>query len=165
MGYSMEDIMRCKECYSENPRITPLNGAKKCLENHKQYVCSKCGRIVCIDLCINLNGGRKARCFFPFSTKEMAILYLKCAEIITDAPCGIYEVIYKRGDKRYKIFETENDLDKFLDNNRDIKCENKTPVYESKKFSKISPDQIRYLTKDEIETYLSERKNWGLRIT
>jgi hypothetical protein len=53
--------------------------------------------------------------FFPFKTKEMAILYLKCAEIITNSNCEIYEVIYKRGDKRYKIFETEDELNNFLE--------------------------------------------------
>lgn len=126
----------CKECYSENPRITPLNGARECLENHKQYICSKCGRIVCIDL----GGERKARCFFPFKTKEIALLYLKCAEIITNSRCGIYE------------------LNKFLEKHKDIKCENKTPVYINEKFAKISPEQVRYLTKDEVEKYLLERK-------
>lgn len=146
----------CKECYSENPRITPLNGARECLENHKQYICSKCGRIVCIDL----GGERKARCFFPFKTNEIALLYLKCAEIITNSRCGIYELIYKRGDKRYKIFETENELNKFLEKHKDIKCENKTPVYINEKFAKISPEQVRYLTKDEVEKYLSERKEF-----
>jgi hypothetical protein len=151
--------MQCKECYSENSRITPLNGAKKCLENHRQYICSKCGRIICIDL----DGERKARCFFPFSTKEIAILYLKCAEIITKSCCGIYELIYKRGDKRYKIFETENELNNFLEKNKDIKCENKIPVYKSKKFTEVSSEQIKYLTKDEIKKYLSERNELGIK--
>ena len=32
--------MRCKECYSEFPRITPLKGAEDCLKRHRQYVCS-----------------------------------------------------------------------------------------------------------------------------
>jgi hypothetical protein len=151
--------MQCKECYSENPRITPLNGAKNCLENHRQYICSKCGRIICIDL----GGERKARCFFPFSTKEMAILYLKCAVIITKSCCGIYELTYKRCDKRYKIFESENELNKFLEKNKDIKCENKTPVYQNKKITEISSEQIKYLTKDEINKYLSERKELGIK--
>ncbi len=145
--------MKCKECYSENPRITPLNGARNCLENHRQYICSKCGRMTCIDL----GGERKARCFFPFATKETAILYLKCAEIITKSCCGIYELIYKRGDKRYKIFETENELDQFLAKNKDIKCENKIPVYKSKKMIPVSSEQIRYLTKEEVDHYLSKR--------
>jgi hypothetical protein len=55
----------------------------------------------------------------------MAILYLKCAEIITKSCCGIYELIYKRGDRRYKIFENEEELNKFTGKNKDIKCENK----------------------------------------
>jgi hypothetical protein len=77
MNYMNEVKMKCKECYSENSRITPLNGAEECLTKHRQYICSKCGRIVCIDL----DGERKARCFFPFKTKDIALLYLKCAEI------------------------------------------------------------------------------------
>ncbi len=140
-------------------KITPLNGARECLENHRQYICSKCGRIVCIDL----GGERKARCFFPFSSKETAMLYLKCAEIITNSCCGIYELIYKRGDKRYKIFETETELEKFLKKNKEIRCENKTPVYKIKKVVNVKPEQIKYLTKDEIEKYLAERKELGIK--
>jgi hypothetical protein len=155
----MANNPKCKECYSENPRITPLNGAKNCLENHKQYICLKCGRIICIDL----GGERKARCFFPFATKEIAILYLKCAEIITNSCCGIYELIYKRGDKRYKIFETENELNKFLKKNKNIQCENKIPVYKNKQIWKVSSEQIKYLTKSEIKKYLSEREQLGIK--
>lgn len=36
--------MRCPECYSEDPRITPLRGVENCLLNHRQYTCSTCGR-------------------------------------------------------------------------------------------------------------------------
>jgi hypothetical protein len=149
----------CSECYSDNPRITPLNGAKKCLENHRQYICSTCGRIVCIDL----GGERKARCFFPFKTKEMAILYLKCAEIITNFCCGIYELVYKRGDKRYKIFKTEDELNKFIEKHTNMKCENKKPIYKNKKFTPVSENQIKYLTKDEVEKYITERNEMGIK--
>ncbi|MGC8770678.1 MAG: hypothetical protein ACP5Q5_05455 [Brevinematia bacterium] len=86
--------MRCKECYSELPRVTPLKGAEDCLKRHRQYVCSTCGRIICIDLA----GEKRARCFMPFGALETAILYLKAAEILTQGLCGIYELIYKRGD-------------------------------------------------------------------
>ncbi len=151
--------MRCLECYSENPRITPLNGARECLEKHRQYICSKCGRIVCIDL----GGERKARCFFPFKSEEIAMLYLKCAEIITNSCCGIYELIYKRGDKRYKIFESENELNTFIAKNKNIQCENKNPVYKNEKFVKVSSKQIRYLAKEEVEKYLSEREQLGIK--
>jgi hypothetical protein len=88
----------------------------------------------------------------------MAILYLKCAEIITGSECGIYELIYTRGDKRYKIFASENELCKFLEKNRDIRCENRNPVYENRETAKISPEQIKYLTQEEVEKYLSEMK-------
>ncbi len=94
--------MRCEECYSKHPRITPINGVKSCLTKHRQYECSKCGRLVCIDL----KGQKRARCFYPFNSLETAMLYLKVAEIINQGVCGIYELIYKRGDIRYKIFRT-----------------------------------------------------------
>lgn len=41
--------MVCKECYSDNPRITPLLKPEHCLKNHTQYICSTCGRCICID--------------------------------------------------------------------------------------------------------------------
>jgi len=41
--------MECKECYSSKNRVTPLLEARKCLENHLQYVCGTCGRCICID--------------------------------------------------------------------------------------------------------------------
>jgi hypothetical protein len=149
--------MKCEECYSESPRITPLMGAKECFENHRQYICSKCGRIVCIDV----KGEKRACCFMPFKTKEIALLYLKCAEIISEKLCGIYELIYKRGDKRYRIFETESELNEFLKRNKEVKCENKNPVYINKKYNKISEKQIKYLTKEEVEKYLKEQDEWG----
>ena len=149
--------MQCKECYSENSRITPLNGARECLENHKQYICSNCGRIICI----NIIGKRKARCFFPFSSKDQALLYLKSAEIITGINCGIYELVFKSG-KRFKIFESENELNIFLNKNKNIKCSNKKPVYINNTF-KISSEQIKYLNKKEVEKYISERKQLGIK--
>jgi hypothetical protein len=151
--------MKCEECYSEDPRITPLMGAKECLENHKQYICSKCGRIVCIDV----KGEKRARCFMPFKSKAVALLYLKCAEIISEKLCGIYELIYKRGDRRYRIFETETELNEFLKRNKDVKCENKNPVHINKKYNKTSKDQVRFLKKEEVEKYLKERKESGIK--
>ena len=68
--------MRCKECYCENSRITPLRGAEDCLKNHLQYICSICGRAICI----RPKGAKKARCLMPFGSLEAAMLYLKAAE-------------------------------------------------------------------------------------
>ena len=39
----------CKECYSDNNRITPLLNPIECLENHTQYICGTCGRCICIE--------------------------------------------------------------------------------------------------------------------
>ena len=38
----------CRECYVNESRITPLLGARECLENHTQYICGTCGRCICI---------------------------------------------------------------------------------------------------------------------
>lgn len=150
--------MRCRECYSEHSRITPLKGAQDCLVNHRQYICSTCGRMICIDL----KGEKRARCFMPFSSKEIALIYLKCAEIITEKPCGIYELIYKRGDKRYRIFQSEDELNIFLKSNGDVKCENTKPIYINEEINKVEKEQVRYIKEDEIKKYLLERKEMGI---
>jgi len=145
--------MKCKECYSENPRITPVKGAEDCLKNHLQYICSICGRVICIGTI----GARRARCLMPFGSIETAILYLKAAEIMNDGVCGIYELIYKRGEKRYRVFKNVDELKKQLKINKNIKCENYKPVYISKKHTPVSPEQVRKLTPKEIKRYLDER--------
>jgi len=145
--------MVCKECYSDNPRITPLKDADDCLRRHRQYICASCGRIVCIDL----SGEKRARCFMPFSSLEIAMLYLKPAEIIAQNLCGIYELIYKRGDTRFRIFRTNDELSAFLKRNRDIRCVNEQPVYISDKYLPVRKEQIRYLTEAEVTEYLQER--------
>ena len=151
--------MKCKECYSENSRITPIKGAKSCLPKHRQYICSECGRAVCIDL----KGEKRARCFYPFSSLEIAILYLKPAEIINKGLCGIYELIYKRGDKRYKIFRSQKEFETFLKKNLQIKCDKREPVYISEKYIEIDENQIKYLNEKEVLKYLEEMKNTKLK--
>ncbi len=146
--------MRCSECYSDNPRITPLKGAKDCLSKHRQYICSQCGRVVCIDL----KGEKRARCFYPFSDFETAILYLKPAEIINKAVCGIYELIYKRGDVRFKIFRSQNEFEEFLNKNQQINSNKNLPVYISEKYNEVNESQIKYLNESEVLKYLSEMK-------
>lgn len=150
---------KCGECYSEHPRVTPLLGARECLERHRQYICGTCGRIVCIDL----GGERRARCFMPFKTREIALLYVKCAEIISGKACGIYKLTYKRGDERYRIFESGEILDAFLKKNREVTCENKKPVYKTGLYTPVREDQVRYLSPREVDIYLRERNQLGIR--
>jgi len=147
--------MRCKECYSEHSRITPIKGADDCLRRHRQYICSACGRAVCIDLA----GEKRARCFMPFGSFEIAMLYLKPAEILNQGLCGIYELIYKRGDKRYRIFRNTAELNKYLKSNPDVKCEKENPVYISNIYNPINESQIKYLNESEIKIYSGEMKN------
>ncbi|MGD2034382.1 MAG: hypothetical protein PVF73_04955 [Bacteroidales bacterium] len=151
--------MKCKECYNDHPRITPLMGAEECLKNHLQYICSTCGRVICI----GPKGAKKARCLMPFGSLEQAKLYLKAAEIMNDDVCGIYELIYKRGEKRYRVFRSSEELKKQLKSNRNIKCENFEPVYISKKHIPVANDQIRHLTEQEVRKYLDERKELGIK--
>ncbi len=150
--------MKCKECYSENPRITPLLGAEDCLRNHLQYICSTCGRVICI----GPKGAKKARCLMPFGSLEQAKLYLKAAEIMNVGICGIYELIYKRGENRYRVFKNVEDLQKFLKSSSSVKCERFTPVYISKKHAPVAKDQIRHLSPQEIQKYLEERIQLGI---
>lgn len=151
--------MRCRECYSENPRITPLKGAEDCLKHHRQYVCSTCGRIICIDLA----GEKRARCLMPFGSPDIALLYLKPAEIITGGVCGIYELIYRRGDKRYRIFRNRNELQAFLKGHTEITCQSDRPVYLSEQYVPVKEEQIRYLYGEEVGRYLEERLQRGIR--
>ena len=145
--------MKCLECYSEYSRITPLKGVKECLTKHKQYVCSTCGRAICIDV----KGEKKARCFYPFSSLNNAILYLKVAEILTGELCGIYELIYKRGDIRYKIFASITEFEFYLKKNPNVKSKKNSPIYISEKYQKINSSQIKYLTQKEREKYNNEK--------
>ena len=146
--------MKCEECYSEHPRITPLKGAEDCLRNHLQYICSRCGRVICI----GPKGAKKARCLMPFGSLEQAMLYVKAAEIMNDGVSGIYELIYKRGEKRYRVFTSTDELKKQLKRNKNIRCENFNPVYISKKHIPVADNQIRRLTEEEIQKYLAERE-------
>jgi hypothetical protein len=151
--------MKCSECYSENPRITPLRGAEACLRDHLQYRCSKCGRLICI----GPKGAKKARCLMPFGSLEDAMLYLKAAEIMNESVCGIYELIYKRGDKRYRIFQSSEDLRIFLKRSPHIRCENYQPVYISAEYNPVTENQVRHLLDMEVDQYLAERTEFGIK--
>lgn len=146
---------RCRECYSPLPRITPLKAAEDCLKRHRQYVCSSCGRIVCVDVA----GEKRARCFMPFASFETAMLYLKAAEIISGGLCGIYALTYKRGDKRFRIFRNTDELKRYLKSNPSVTCPNENPVYISETYSPVNDWQIKYLNEEERTNYLQEMQN------
>ena len=82
-----KDTMKtgCKECYADNNRATPLLNPEDCLSHHRQYVCNSCGRCICVD--VDAKGRFRAK--FPFKSLDVAILYLRAAEVVWQKPCEI----------------------------------------------------------------------------
>lgn len=146
--------MICPECYSENSRITPLLEPENCLRNHTQYICSTCGRCICID---HDEKRDVYRWSFPFKSLEIAVLYLKTAEIACSDVCGIYEIISNKGRKSYKIFHTNRELEQYLKKNSDKSCAAMKPLYISDKYNSVDSNQIRELSDDEVRQYLAEK--------
>lgn len=146
--------MECIECYSENNRITPLLEPRNCLENHEQYICGTCGRCICI----NKDDKRNLqRWNFPFKSIEITKLYLRTADFTVKSSCGIYEIQNKKGGNSYKIFKDNMDLNIYLQKNKDKKCALMNPVYMKDKFIDFENTQVRMLTKEEAEKYLTEQ--------
>jgi hypothetical protein len=146
--------MACPECYSDDPRVTPILDPEKCLSTHRQYVCSSCGRCICAEVDRN----NKFRARFPFKTLEIAKLYLRSAEAIYGGPCEIYKINYKNGRIFYRIFRDRKDLREHLSRNPDQECEKMLPLYQSQAYSPVALNQVRKLASKEIETYLAEKK-------
>ena len=149
--------MVCKECYSDNPRITPLLKPEHCLSNRTQYICSTCGRCICIDRDEKRN---VYRWNFPFKTLEIAKLYLRVAEVICQDACGIYEIIGKNNRIFYKTFHTKEDLESYLLKNKDKECKDKNPIYISERYIESPNAQIRKLNNEEVKNYLKEKKQF-----
>ena len=150
--------MECKECYSYKNRITPLLSARECLENHLQYVCSTCGRCICIDKdkIRGLQRWNFPLWNFPFKSLDAAKLYLRTADYTNKKCCGIYEIENSKGRKSYKIFASDIELKKYLSKNKDKVCKDNKAVFSMNEYKEYQNTQIKYLSKDEVEKYLSE---------
>ena len=133
---------RCKECYADNNRATPLLNPEECLHHHRQYVCNSCGRCICVD--VDVKGRFRAK--FPFKSLDVAILYLRAAEVVWQKPCEIYEIENDKGRKEYKIFKHK-------------RCTSAQPLFVSPRYTACTSQQLRMLTKGEIEKYLKERNS------
>lgn len=145
--------MECKECYSDKNRITPLLNARECLESHLQYVCGTCGRCICIDK-DKIRGLQRWN--FPFKSLDIAKLYLRTADYTNKKCCGIYEIENQQRRKSYKIFASEVDLKDYLLKNKDKICKNNRALFSMDEYKEYKDTQIKYLSKYEIEKYLSE---------
>jgi len=146
----------CPECYSDNPRITPLLDPEYCLRNHVQYICSNCGRMICIDCA----GKRRARCFMPFKSPDIAILYLRAAEVLSKSICSIFEIINSKSKRTYyKIYENNDELLKYIRKNAGLNCNINKPVVKSKTYKQPKSNQIKKLDNSEVLKYLKERND------
>lgn len=146
--------MSCPECYSAQSRMTPLLHSEDCLKNHTQYICSTCGRCICIE---HDEKRGLQRWNFPFKSLEIAKLYLRTADVTMKQACGIYEIISKNGRKSYKIFVNDKDLEIYLSKNKDKSCTSKTPLYQRDGFQEYPDSQIRKLTAKEVKQYMDEK--------
>jgi hypothetical protein len=148
-------MSECKKCYSDKNRVTPLLKPRNCLENHLQYICGTCGRCICIDKDEKRN---VRRWNFPFKSPEIARLYLRTADFTMKKPCGIYEIISSKGRKFYKIFAGISDLEEYLAGNRGRKCKSMSPVYIRSEYEDFPGTEVRRLSWEEVEKYLSEQE-------
>ena len=144
----------CQECYTDKNRITPLLNPLDCLENHTQYICGTCGRCICIEH--DPSRGLQ-RWNFPFKSLEIAKLYLRTADYSVKKSCGIYEIKSENGRYSYKIFASKKDLQLYLKKNKRKTCNSMTPVFSVEEYREYPNTQIRKLTSDEIQKYMSER--------
>lgn len=144
----------CKECYVNQSRMTPLLNPIDCLENHTQYICGTCGRCICIEH--DKKRGLQ-RWNFPFKSLEIAKLYLRTADYTTKKPCGIYEIKSENGRFSYKIFEDGESLKTYLKRNKEKTCETMKPVFIVEEYQEYENTQVRKLTPDEVDRYISER--------
>jgi len=127
-----------------------------CLRNHTQYICGTCGRCICIEK--DSKRGLQ-RWNFPFKSLEIARLYLRTADYSMKKPCGIYELKSENGRLSYKIFTDSEDLLIYLKKNKGkVCCEDMKPIFIVEEYREYANTQIRKLTSDEIQKYMSERQ-------
>lgn len=72
-------------------------------------------------------------------------------------PCGIYELKSENSRLSYKIFANIEDLQLYLKKNKGKICKDMKPVFIIEEYREYVNTQIRKLTSDEIQKYMSER--------
>ena len=84
-------------------------------------------------------------------------MYLRTADYSTKKPCGIYELKDANGRLFYKIFADSKDLQLYLKKNKGKTCEDMKPIFIVEEYREYKGTQIKKLTSDEIQKYMSER--------
>ncbi|HBF7157245.1 TPA: hypothetical protein KQB13_002163 [Clostridioides difficile] len=69
----------------------------------------------------------------------------------------MYEIESENGRLSYKIFANNEDLQLYLKKNKGKTCKDTKPVFAVEKYKEYANTQIRKLTSDEIQQYMSER--------
>ena len=146
--------MACPECYSNDPRVTPILDAESCLMSHEQYVCSACGRCICAEK----DSQNKYRIKYPFNSLEIAKLYLRAAEAIYEGPCEIYEIEYSNGRVLYKIFHNREDMEVYLKKNPMQSCPSDKPLYVTPSYKPAAKSQIKKLSAAQVAKYMEEKQ-------
>ena len=144
--------MACPECYSDDPRVTPILDPESCLMTHEQYVCSTCGRFICAEA-----DEGKYRIKYPYKSLEIAKLYLRAAESVYGGACEIYEVEYSNGRTLYKIFHNKEDMQAYLKENTMQSCPSGEPVFKTPSYKPHDKAQVKKLSTGDIAKYLEEK--------
>lgn len=82
---------------------------------------------------------------------------MRTADYSMKKPCGIYELKSENGRLSYKIFANIEDLQLYLKKNKGKICKDMKPVFIIEEYREYANTQIRKLTSDEIQKYMSER--------
>lgn len=78
--------------------------------------------------------------------------------LYSKAAVRIYEMKNSKGRVSYKIFACSEDFQDYLRKNRDKKATQAEPLFTAGRFVEYPDTEVRRLTSDEVENYLSERR-------
>lgn len=71
--------------------------------------------------------------------------------------CGIYVIKDKNNRKTYKIFKDNEELEIYLNKNKNKICEKMNPIFKVEEYREYPNTKVKRLSKLEIEKYIEER--------
>ena len=89
--------------------------------------------------------------------KKLVDVYKRQADYSMKKSCGIYEIVSENGRRSYKIFANNEDLQLYLKKNKGKTCKDTKPIFAVEEYKEYANTQIRKLTSNEIQKYMSER--------
>jgi hypothetical protein len=143
----------CPECWSPDPRATPLTGARDCLSTHLQYVCGTCGRATCVEESPSTG---ERRWNYPFSDLQEAVLHLRAAEVIAGDEVVLAELLTEDGLPSFRIFATAEHRERFLATHPG-KTLVRADLTADRDDAPLLDPVLRRLDASEVDAYLAER--------